>query len=535
MGALTWLLHPELSAEQTVRPGPMDDLWYKPVGEMSASGVSVSPESAMRQASYYAGASLLAAMIACLPCITYQDLDTKGRRRAKENPIYNLLRWRPNVRQSAINFWSYVIISKINRGNFYGRFVPGPEGPYSQIFPIHPDRVEVELLSSGKKRYKVWNPGGGYVYLLQDEVLHIMSLTSDGIVGTSLISSQRDTIGLAIAEQKYAQRSFANSTRLSGVLTTPQKLGVPERQHITESWNTNFAGSENSGKVALLEADLKFQAIQMTNQDSQLLESMKFSRSQIAGILNVPAHMIGDPERPGYASLESENLRFIMHSLRPHIITIEQDIHNQMLSPLGLDDEYYTEFLVDALLRGDTLTRYQAYASAITQGWQTRNEVRLRENMEPLEGLDEPLEPVNMRNPGGNQQNGVPNQGERGGSPASAGVRDAEVRSNKAAFEMARGLATQSAGEIIRREISALTRIAKKTADNKNDWNREVIAFYHEHAELVATKLRLSALDAVSYCDQQREAVLQNGIKITQTWEETRTPALVELVIGGEK
>mgnify|MGYP003147637188 FL=1 len=121
--------------------------------------------------------------------------------------------------------------------------------------------------------------------------------------------------------------------------------------------------------------------------DAQFLETRKFQRSEIAGIFRVPAHLVNDLERATFSNIEHQTLEFVIHSLRPWLKRWEQAINRDLLAPQE-QGEYFAEFLMDDLLRGDIKSRYEAYAQAVQNKWMNANEIRIRENMNPREGGD---------------------------------------------------------------------------------------------------------------------------------------------------
>jgi len=135
------------------------------------------------------------------------------------------------------------------------------------------------------------------------------------------------------------------------------------------------------------------------NDDAQYLETRKFQLSEINRILGpVPPHMIGDVEKSTSwgSGIENQEQGYVNHTLRPYTVRMEQGLNGQLLLPSDRDAGYFYEHLFDGFLRGDIATRYAAYVQGINNGFMTRNEVRLRENMNPRKGLDDLLQPLNM-------------------------------------------------------------------------------------------------------------------------------------------
>jgi len=148
------------------------------------------------------------------------------------------------------------------------------------------------------------------------------------------------------------------------------------------------------GKAAVLELGMKWHPIGISNDDAQFLESRQFQVVEIARIFRVPPHLIGDLSRATFSNIEHQALEFVQYTMTPWAERWEASIEADLL----LDDEgVEVEFDFANLLRGDAQARSSYYASGITNGWLTRNEARLAENLPPLEDLDEPLMPVNLQ------------------------------------------------------------------------------------------------------------------------------------------
>ncbi|NOX15969.1 MAG: phage portal protein [Epsilonproteobacteria bacterium] len=133
----------------------------------------------------------------------------------------------------------------------------------------------------------------------------------------------------------------------------------------------------------------------MSNEDSQFLETRKFQKSEICGIYRVPPHLIGDLEKATFSNIEQQSIDFVTHSLRPYLIRIEQSINTQLLTSAE-QKNYYVKFNIDALLRGDTKSRYEAYNMGRNMGVLSANDIRAKEDMNPIDNGDVYLQPLNM-------------------------------------------------------------------------------------------------------------------------------------------
>jgi HK97 family phage portal protein len=319
--------------------------------------------------------------------------------------LYEVLHDRPNQWQTSFEWVEMMQAHQELRGNAFSLIQSGPRGAIDALIPLHPDRVQVFRLPNGRLRYEVrdWYTGELQKYA-QEEIFHLRGLSSNGMTGMSTIALASEVVGAGLAQQEYAARFFENESRPSGVLTTPQTLSTEAAKRIKDTWQESQSG-RNRHKIAVLEEDLKYSAISVTNKDSQFLEAREFSRAEIASLFRVPPHKIGDLTKATFSNIEQQSIEFSTDCIRPRVVRWERRIKIDMIDPLDLDsDEYFCEFLMDALLRGDMKSRYESYSVAIQNGFMSPNDVRRSENLNPIskeDGGDTYLRPTNMSNPVG--------------------------------------------------------------------------------------------------------------------------------------
>lgn len=377
---------------------PGDDFWYSEVGLSTTAGVPVTEDNAMRTSAVFACVRVLAESVAQLPLILYER-SGKGKERASTHPLYPIMRRSPNDQQTSYEFREMMQGHLALRGNAYALIEWTGSGRVGALVPQHPDRVEVEALPSGRIRYRVKTPetvtsAQQVRNYTSDEVFHLRGLSSDGVMGLSPITMARESVGMALAAEDYGARFFKNDARPRGVIQHPSHFKDQEAaKRFKKGWQKAHGGA-NRHKTAVLEDGMTYANIGMSNEDAQFIDVRKYQVNDLARIFRVPPHMIGDLERATFTNIEHQGLEFVIHTLGPWLVRWEQAIGRDLIRR---PDQYFVEHLVDGLLRGDIETRYKAYAVAVTNGWLTRNEVRRMENMNPLDGLDEPLTPMNMQ------------------------------------------------------------------------------------------------------------------------------------------
>jgi HK97 family phage portal protein len=363
-------------------------------GGVSASGVVVNPQNAMQSASVYACLKVLAESVGMLPIRLYQKGPNGQRTVDETHPLYELLHEQPNEYQTAIEFLEMMVMHLNLRGNAYAYINRTRSGRVVEMIPLHPDFVSVLMDNTNTVVYRVGTENSVQTTLDRSQLLHVKGLTLNGWLGISPIAYARETIGLALATEKFGGQLFKNGAKMGGVLEHPGKLSDEAYKRVKESFDQATSG-ENAHKSALLEEGMKWSAVTMNANDSQFLETRKFQRGEIASIFRVPPHLIMDLERATYSNIEHMSLEFVQYSLMPWLTRIEKAIRRDVFTAEE-KKKYTLKFDVSALLRGDSASRSAYYASGITNGWMTRNEARSMEHMNPIDGLDLPLMQLNM-------------------------------------------------------------------------------------------------------------------------------------------
>ena len=128
---------------------------------------------------------------------------------------------------------------------------------------------------------------------------------------------------------------------------------------------------------------MTFTPISIPNDAAQFLETRKFQVTEICRIFRVPPHMIGDLERATFSNIESQNISFAVHTIRPWLVRIEQAM-DRALFPETEKGRFYVRFNLDGLMRGDYKSRMEGYAIARQNGWMSANDIRELENLNPL-------------------------------------------------------------------------------------------------------------------------------------------------------
>lgn len=290
----------------------------------SAAGKAVTVDTAMQIATVNTCVRIISQTVASLPLHIYKRIDSGGRERWPAHPLYRLLNSRPNIWQTSMEWREQMVALLLLKGNYYGAKLQHGDFIIDDIIPLDPDRMQVEQLPDYSLKYTYSRKDGSLKVFLQDEILHIRGLSTDGVKGRSVISDARELFGSSLAASEYGGKLLRNDATPGLTLETPNKLSDAAYKRLKEDWDAQHAGSSKAGKTAILEEGLKATKISMTADEAQFLQTIQAQRSQIAGWFGVPLILLSFNENTQtYASAEQFMLSFVQHTIRPWLVRIE--------------------------------------------------------------------------------------------------------------------------------------------------------------------------------------------------------------------
>ena len=366
-----------------------DSQWVEPLipgrpAYMAPSGIEVTADSAIRMSTVYACVRLLGDTISSLPLGAYVR---RGRNRISYISAFGEQpEWinKPNPEATRLEFFEQVISSLNIHGNAFILTVRDDMDEVRELYCIHPDDIRIERPSPGEPIiYKMRDSVGAYSRILTSkEMLHIPMFRLPGsLYGLGPIAAARLTIGAAMAADTYAAAYFGNAANPGGVIEVPNELTEEQASDIGRDWNITHTGPYRAGKIGILSGGATFRPLTLNAQDAQLLEARRFNVEDIARLFRVPISLLGHPVAGSmsFASVEAQNLSFVQHSLRPLLERLEQALSGLLPEPEG-----FIKFNLDALLRGTTLERFDAYTKGLREGFLSLNDVRSVEDLAPL-------------------------------------------------------------------------------------------------------------------------------------------------------
>jgi HK97 family phage portal protein len=358
--------------------------WFYGSGP-SHSGVTVNENTALYSTAVFACVRILSETIASLPLPVYKRLREGGKERDPTHPLYNVLHDQANEEMTSFTWRETMMGHVLTWGNAYSEIEWGNDGHVKGLWPLRPDKTWPERNpKTNRLEYFTILPDGTTVKLPKERILHIKGLGFDGLVGYSPIRMAREAIGLSLATEEFGARFFGNGAHPGGIVEYPGKMSDEAYRRYKEEVRDAHEGLSNSHRLMVLEEGLKYHQVGIPPEDAQFLETRKFQKSEIASIYRVPPHMIADLDRSTNNNIEHQSLEFVIHSMRPWLVRWEQEMKMKLLITPREKRRFFMEFLVDALLRGDIKSRYEAYQISIQNGWNNRDEIREMENQNPM-------------------------------------------------------------------------------------------------------------------------------------------------------
>jgi HK97 family phage portal protein len=352
-------------------------------------------DGALQVSAVWSSVELLTDNLASLPIFVYERASgADGHKNlARDTSLWTLLHETPNNRHTPMELWQYLTLNYILRGNAYAKLTRNTAGEVISIIPLASDQVEVEVLQDQSIIYKYYYEGKVAIYA-PDSMFHWRD-KGNGVVGMSRLDYMRSTVNVAVGAQNHTANVFRKSAKRPGVFMIDKLLTEEQRASIRKNYKGLVEGNDDD--LLVLEAGAKFEPLNMTPADVQLLQTRKFSVEDIARWFGIPSAMINDTEKTTTwgTGIDSLIQGFYKFRLRPMLESLEQAIERRILTP-AQRRRYTVEFSLDAILRGSLKERLEIGAQAVQNGLMTRNEWRQYENMPPMAGADELTAQVNL-------------------------------------------------------------------------------------------------------------------------------------------
>lgn len=355
--------------------------------DRSSLPCALTPEAALTLSTVWACARLIARSFASLPCGVFENDANGDKILQRDSELYKLLKKSPNADMTPFDFWVAIIMSVLFRGNAYALKTYSGKRLIS-IEPLLFDRMDVRENRDGSYSYFYHDASGIHEYY-EDKIIHFKGLTSNGKMGLSVLGYAALSIGSALSMESSSSSIYQKGMTKTGVLTVDKTLTPEQRKAFKDNIAGNFSNIGKTGATLVLEGGMKFEALDITPKDLELIQSRGFSIEEICRWFGVPPVLIGHNVNTTSwgTGVEQINLAFLTYTMQPMIISIEQEMNKSLIAPADRD-RLFVEFNIDSFLRADSTGRAALYSSASQNGWMKRSEIRKKENLPYVEGSD---------------------------------------------------------------------------------------------------------------------------------------------------
>ncbi len=359
-------------------------------GGKTASGVEMSVPIAEGLPAIYACQRVLSETVGQVPTKLMKTTPS-GKKPDEEHPLYDVLHDLFNPELTAYQGKEILTRHVASYGRAYAQIKRDRQGQVVGLWPMHPARMFVDRDEMSRKRFKYFMGKGDYQTFIHNpttpDILHLHINSDDGIDGRSPLMINRDSLGITKAAEDYVGAWFANGAIPGVIATHPGRLTDKAKENIRKSWLTKFMGAAKANKFAILEEGIALTVVGVDPEKSQLDKLRNAQVEAAARIYRVPLFMIQNQTKDTSwgSGIEQQMLGFIQVTMMPWFLLWQQAIARDLLSVKSFNS-HQAVFVINALVRGDIKTRYEAYNSAKQNGWMNGDEIRELEDMNGIEG-----------------------------------------------------------------------------------------------------------------------------------------------------
>lgn len=358
-------------------------------GGKSASGEIVTQREAMGLSAYLACIKNISEDIGKMPLAPYERLNPRGRKQLYDHKAFRLVHDEPNPEMSAMSFRETITAHALAYHGGFAEIVRDGAGNPAALWPLDPTTVSVRRTIEKPRRlyYLVSGNGLPSVPIEPEDMLVIHGLGFDALTGYVLTCIAKDTLGNAIAAQKFTGSYYANGTTTTGVIKVPNAMTEAAFKNLRTSFAERHTGAGNQNRPIILEQGAEWQATSNKPQDSQMIETLQQGVEEVARLFRMPPHKIGHLLRSTNNNIEQQALEYVQDTLMSWFVRWEQECNRKLLKPSERSSRFF-KHNVTAMLRGDMAARSTFYREGFNIGYLSPNDIRELEDQNPIEGGD---------------------------------------------------------------------------------------------------------------------------------------------------
>jgi HK97 family phage portal protein len=378
---------------------PSEAAFYK--GEepyITVTGVDTTGNNSLKYSAVFSCCRVISETVATVPIFEYKKTNKNGdREKTNDTGFFDILHHKYNDEMSAYAATEASLYNLNLGGNSVFTRQKNVYGDTIGLVPHQWQNVNISRnRTTGKLVYKIRDYKGLSKEYTRQDVYHIAGPTVDGVTGMSPIEFGASSIELGAIYEKFGREFYKNGVLSSGVFEKPGVLTEEAYARLKSDLKSNYAGLLNTGTPMLLEDGMQFKPLQMKLVDAELLSSKKYQIEDVARFYRMPLHLIQHLEHATNNNIEQQSLEFVMYTMLPHFKRIEDAVNTQLVTKQQRDNGYYFEYNINALLRGDLKSMYEAFAQGRQWGWLSVNDIRRMLNMNSIPNGDTYLQPLNM-------------------------------------------------------------------------------------------------------------------------------------------
>ena len=358
-------------------------------------GSDLTPEQALGLTPIYNAITIISETVAQLPLGLYRR-EGEDTVVARDDPLHDLVSMKAYKDYGTFHWRQVQQAHALAWGNGYAHIERNMRGDAVGLRLLDAGQTDVKRVDGVKVYVTIIN--GKAFTLRYEDVLHIPAMAFDGLLGKSPITVARESVSTASAAQKSGQQFFTNGSSWGSTVTIPDNYGTANFEAM-KSGIEKYKGQGYSGTL-VLPGGAELKALSMSPKDAQFIEGRQFNVLEAARMFNIPADFLSYLEKSSFNNTTEMSIRLLRYTLTPWLVKWENELNIKLLSEEQRKTLFF-KFNTGGLLRGTQSERYESYGKGINAGFLMRNEARALEDMNQIDGLSEPLIPLNMVDPEG--------------------------------------------------------------------------------------------------------------------------------------
>jgi HK97 family phage portal protein len=357
-------------------------LWAAP---SSSTGMAVNEETSYTYSVFWACVNNISTDVSSFPLNLYKREKDGGKTLLTDHKLAPLLHDAPNPEMTAFTFRGVLTSNALTWGMGYAEIVRDGAGRPVSLWPITPDRVTIRRQTTKPYAlyYEVAREDGTPDRLTPEQMFILPGSTVDGIYGRNIVSVARESIGLGLAAERFGGTFFGNGATFGGVFNHPTTMTATALKNFRDSVNATHGGAEKAHKFIVTEEGMTYQKLGVDPNNAQFLETRQHQIEEMCRWFRMPPHKVQHLIRTSYNSVEQMNIEYSTDTLTPWCVRWEQELKRQLIAPSERRIQFFKHNM-DSKLRGDTAARYAAYGTGVQHGFLSADDVREKEDMNPL-------------------------------------------------------------------------------------------------------------------------------------------------------